>query len=519
MRYKPRFAGERTVVVLAALTLTSIANAKPIAPALFCKTYPQAPVCANGEASCATCHSAVPARNLYGNSVSEALLKGTARPLTDEAFASGFTEALASAAMLDPDGDGISSIDEILAGSNPADGTSRPSARECLRNVNVSGWNLCGYDEVYAFKKMSLDFCGREATLEEKATFEKSPSRKASLHAALSVCLQSEYWRGRDGAVWNLGAPKIKPNASIKAGPGAGSVPLGDYDDDFALFTYAQLDDHDVRDLLTANYFVDGPSAAAPTTYTQVRLTPKEDLARRPGFTTYQALEQGERAGMLTTRWFRAVNTMFSAVPRTTAAQAYRAYMGLDIALLQGLQEGIPAEPMDYDSKGVRASGCINCHRTLDPLSYPFSRYEGLDLDPNLVRLLAGMMMDGGTPMSPDGGAPQGPMIPVLPQYIPNRMERFIDTDGVRILDVPESGTIFGKPVKNVIEWAKVAANSPAFAQKVVLDYWRMIFGEDPRAADTPELARLATALSGDDAYRVEKMLHRLIDTEAYGAP
>jgi hypothetical protein len=524
MRTRLRRTARITTSLLAVLTLSASVRAKPSAPAIFCKTYPQAPACASGEVTCATCHTSVPARNVYGASVSAALLVGTPRPLSDEAFASGLPAALAAASGLDPDGDSVASASEIESGSNPSDGASKPVQRECVANVNVTGWNLCGYDSSYAFNRVINDFCGRTATLEERASYAKSSDRRGDLHKALATCLRSEFWRGRDGVVWNLGAPKIRPNASIKAGPGAGGVPLADYDDDFALFTYSHLDDHDVRDVLTANYYVDGPTAATPTSYTQVRLTPKEDLARRPGFTTYQALEQGQRAGMITTRWFRAVNTMFSAVPRTTAAQAYRSYLGLDIALLQGLQEGIPAEPFDYDSKGVRAAGCINCHRTLDPLSYPFSRYEGLDLDPNLVRLLAGMMPggDGGAPgggPSSDGGAPPMPTIPVLPQYIPNRMERFIDSDGERILDVPESGVILGKPVKNVVEWAAVAANSPEFAQKVVLDYWRVIFGEEPRASDVPELVRLANSLTTQDTYNIEKMLHRLIDTEAYGAP
>jgi hypothetical protein len=521
MRIRTQLAWGLGTTLLSMLLLAPRAHAKPAAPAIFCKTYPQAPACAAGEASCATCHSSVPARNLFGASIAAALLPGTARPLSDEAFSAGLPAALAAAAALDPDGDGVSSLDEIQAGSNPAEQSSKPATRECRSNVTVTGGlNLCGYDDAYAYSKVLLDFCGRAATQAERAAFASSVDRKSDLHAALTTCLRTEYWRGRDGIAWNLGSAKIRPNASVKAGLNPGSVPLGDYDDDFALFTYAQIDDHDVREMLTADYYVDGPTAAAPTTYTQVRLTPKEDLARRPGFTTYQALEKGERAGMLTTRWFRAINTMFSAVPRTTAAQAYRAYLGLDIALLQGLQEGIGAEPVDYDNKGVRAAGCIGCHRTLDPLAYPFSRYEGLDLDPNLVRLLAGMMnQDGGPAGMPDGGAPPMPTIPVLPQYIPNRMERFLESDGERVLDVPEAGALFGKPVKNVVEWASVAAASPAFARKVAFDYWYVVFGEEPRAADVPEVTRLATALAEQDGYHVERMLHRMIDTEAYGAP
>jgi len=75
---------------------------------------------------------------------------------------------------------------------------------------------------------------------------------------------------------------------------------------------------------------------------------------------------------MLTTRWFLAKNTMLTPVPRTTAAQAYRAYLGYDIAKLEGLQP-VAGEPVDYDRKRVTAEQCAVCHSTLDPLSYPFS--------------------------------------------------------------------------------------------------------------------------------------------------
>jgi hypothetical protein len=499
------------------VALPSALEAKPAATSLFCREYPQAPVCSTSEASCTTCHAAVPARNAYGTSIEEALLQGSPRPLSDASFAGGLPSALAAAGQRDADGDGVSSLQEIQAGTNPADATSKPASGECRVEQN-SSLNLCAYDAAYAYSRVLLDFCGRSASVQERATFRQSPDAKAALHAALGACLQSPYWRGRDGVVWKLGAAKIRPNASLKAGPNPGSVTLANYDDDFALFVYAHLDDHDVRDVLTADYYVDPPTPANPTMYTQVRLTPQQDLARRPGFTTYQALEQSQRAGMLTTRWFRAINTMFSAIPRTTAAQAYRAYLGLDIALQQGLQDPVPAsEPVDHDAKGVRAEGCIGCHRTLDPLSYPFSRYEGLDVDPNIRRLIEMAMMMLGQ----DGGVPMGPLpqLPVLPQYIPNRMERFVSSEGAGIVNVPEAGLLFGRPVANVVEWGKSAANSPAFAQKVVLDYWRLLFAEEPRPADLPELARLAAALAGPDVYRVERMLHRLIDTEAYGAP
>ena len=82
---------------------------------------------------------------------------------------------------------------------------------------------------------------------------------------------------------------------------------------------------------------------------------------------------------MITTAWFFVINTMFTAVPRTTAAQAYRSYLGYDIARSEGLIEPPAGTPLiDYDQKGVTEEECAVCHRTLDPLSYAFTRYKGL---------------------------------------------------------------------------------------------------------------------------------------------
>ena len=80
---------------------------------------------------------------------------------------------------------------------------------------------------------------------------------------------------------------------------------------------------------------------------------------------------------MITTQWFLSINTMFSPLPRTTAAQAYRAYLGADIAQQQGIFP-IAGEPLDVDDKGVRDAQCATCHATLDPLSYAFAEYQGI---------------------------------------------------------------------------------------------------------------------------------------------
>ena len=191
---------------------------------------------------------------------------------------------------------------------------------------------------------------------------------------------------------------------------------------------------------------------------------------------------------MLTTQWFLGLNTMFSAMPRTTAAQAYRAYLGADISAGEGLRP-VDGEPTDVDNKGVDAAGCAGCHSTLDPLTYPFSRYNGF----------------------------------FAFNYAAERMNGFTRTDGPRVNQTPEHGILLGKPVKDLLEWGQVAANSDPFAKKVVLDYWKLLIGREPdvQAADQTEYAHLWRGLKSKEAYdyRVEKMLHALILTNAYGRP
>jgi hypothetical protein len=487
----------------AAVTLSSAlctffafgAFAKPPGQALFCQEYPAAPACSEAKAACTTCHTAPPALNAFGASVSAKLAVGATRPLADETYASGLPQALREVAALDADGDTFSNATEIAAGSDPADPKSTPTKTACAGNTEA-GWNLCGYDPAYTYRKIVSDFCGRGATFEERATFATQKDSKAFLHATLNTCLTSEYWQGRDGVVWNIASPKIRPIQSIKSGKDGGPVPLADYYNDYALFVYAETGDRDARDLLRAQYLVSA-SENLPTTYTRFEATPIADAKARGA--SGETVEVSKRAGMISSSWFRTINTMFTSVPRTTAAQAYRSYLGFDIALLQGLQAPVAqtaAEPVDYDGKGVRAKGCISCHQTLDPLSYPFSRYEGIDADDKSLSSEA-----------------------FFNSYRPDRMLRFVPAEGPKLLDVPEQGILFGKPVNDLVEWGKVASESDAFAQKTVLDFWRVLFGGDPTASETATYTKIWQRFRNENGYQVAKTLHDLIETEAYGAP
>ncbi len=469
--------------------LTAPGVAQPPAPAAFCEVYAGAPACAAGEVSCDTCHVAPPRLNAYGADVAARLVPSEARPLHADVFTAGLADALIAVEGLDSDGDGYLNGEEIDAGTSPADEGSVPVALPCVDADPGDPWDLCGYDPDYAFKKVMLDFCGMSPSYAERQAFLDASDPSRALHDQLDACLDTEFWRGIGGKVWNLANRKIGPQQAVKSGKGAGPIPLADYDDDYAYFVWTQTDDRDVRLVLTGKSFVDAGRVDGATVYTEWTRTPQRDIDER-GFDVAQLVQRRFRAGMLTHRWFLMSNTMFTAIPRTTAAQAYRAYLGYDIALLEGLAP-VSAEPVDYDSKGVDAEDCAVCHSTLDPLSYPFSRYEGI------------------------GGG-----MNVLPySYNPRRLQGFVDTDGALVAETPEEGVLFGQPVTDLVEWAEVAANSEAFRRATVLDYWRLLLREDPRPSEQLEFAELVEGLGTDHGWRVESMLHDLVDTEAYGAP
>lgn len=466
------------------------ASAKPPAPLAFCQTYPDAQACQTGFADCATCHSVAPARNAFGSMLGDRMLPGTPRPLSDQDFLAALPGALKAIEDLDADGDGFSNIVELRAGALMASADSVPLALACTAEESArstgSRWNTCAYDPAYAYRKVRLDFCGKSPTRKELETLKMNRGDEAAwrrqLGEALDACLKSPYWIGADGVVWNLGNAKIRPAHTVKSGAMPGPVPLGDYDDDYNLFVWANSGDRDVRDLLMAQYFVRRVSNE-PVVLEKI---PEAEMAARDRGTR-QPVPPEKRAGMITTRWFAAVHTMFTAIPRTTAAQAYRAYLGFDIAKMQGLQP-VPHEPVDYDRKGVGAPECAACHSTLDPLAYAFTPYNGIG-----------------------GGY----------TYNENRLLDYAAVDGPRVKEAPRSGVILGQEASDLVEMAKIAANSDAFARKVVYDYWKLLVGREPTIQDQAEYNRLWQDLKSPSAhnYRVERMLHALILTNAYGRP
>lgn len=444
--------------ILLSMLLAVAADARPTGPAAFCGTYGDTPVCAGGVPACTYCHTIPPSRNVFGQQVEAALeFEGS-----DADFAAELAGGLSAVESKDADGDGATNLEEILAGSVPADAASVPRVA-CAD---------CGWNAGLAFKRVMLDVCGRSPTWDEWTDLQDLDvdGQRARVHSALDHCLDTNWWLAQDGALWKLAHTKVRPIQAVKSGENSGPIPLGDYDNDYRLFVYTQSDDRDARQVLLADHHVvyDPLLGYQPT-------------GSRPG----ERVQTDRRAGLLTTRWALLSKTMFTGVPRTAAAHAYRAYLGLDIARMQGL-EPVADEPQDYDDKGVTEPTCAGCHSTLDPLTYPFTRYRGLERNNSY--------------------------------YDPERMRDYT-FEGPRVLETPEAGVLFGQRVANLLEWAEVAANSDAFAQATVTDYWKLLVGHEPTPSEAAEFNELWRAFRTEHDYRVEAMLHALVETEAYGAP
>ncbi len=458
------------ILALAQTMATSLlgrhsALAMPPGPQAFCDHYPDSPHCRVGLPSCALCHTQTPMRNNFGADVGDALretLPNASQPLTELQYEAALPAALDTIDARDSDGDGFANIAEITAGTWPGDCDSYP--------IEASGPQP--YDRRYVFKKISLDVCGHSPSYQQFQDFDELPpmGQMEELHKRLDQCLDSEFWQGPDGVLWQLAHPKVRPVASLRYAGSDNGLPPTDYHDDYHLFVYSQIDDHDARDVLQANYFV--TRQESPTRYARVDEVPT------------QIMQRERRAGLLTTQWVMLYNVMFAPLPRTAAAQAYRAFLGFDLARQEGLYP-IPGEPMDYDDQGVDDAECAQCHSTLDPLSYPFKNYNGFHE-------------------------------PVF-QYQADRIETHFAQEAANITAMPEAGAILGQPVGDLIEWAHVAANSDEFAAATVREYWNLLVGQPP-SPNSDEFERLWRTLAQEHNYSVERMLHDLIETEAYGA-
>lgn len=472
------------------------ALAMPVGTGLFCAANPEAPACSGSAISCTYCHQSVPPLlNSYGADLSAYLGQDKIFPQDLAAF----TEMINNTATLDSDQDGIVNKDEILGGSLPGKSDDKPVTSDC-------GAHGCTSDRTLVYKRTWIGVCGEQVSFADLEAFNNlSPeAQDLKITETMDFCLDSENWIGKDGVVWELGHYKIRPVGSVKFGEDAGLVPIVDYYNDYQIFVYTQIDGNDARDILKADYTVSRSIIGGRTFYN------KEEPSRvRDG----QVMQPEYRIGLLTTFWNMGFYLNYTPVARVLVAQAFNAYLGINLSLMQGINP-VPVEDSkfrDYDLKGVERPECARCHTTIDPLAYPFRNYNGLT---GTSQVLAGQNADGLTDLAKLGTEENlTPLSYALP-----RME-FLDQKFPGIKDMPEAGYIFGKRVENLHEWADVLVNSDQFAANTVKDYWKILIGGEPAQDQAAEFKKLWTDLKDKHSYSVEAMLHELIRTPAFGAP
>ena len=455
------------LLALAVLLLPSSAFARAAAAELFCGVYPESPLCATGATSCTTCHvlAGPPAHNPYGAAIREARD-------TSADFDVDLPLALEAVALLDSDGDGVDNLAEILTGSLP--GFEASIEPECGEQTTFDNpWYRVGtYDPAFVFKRVTLDFCGRSPRYEEVQQFADSPDPMGRLAEQLDLCLTSPYWAE---ILRELAIGVVRP-----IGPATDINILGNWEWDVRLFMYAMSGDRDAGDLLRAKYLVvEEPAGSGRLVAIDAPRSAVEEYA--------QPLAQEDRYGLITTRFSLAMGVMFAPMPRTLVAHIYRELLGLDIARSEGLypvdETGGAYDwpsPADVDDKGVWQEGCAGCHATLDPMSYPWIRYNGIDLE----------------------GETTGVMLP-------DRASDIVPTT---------EGTVWGEPVDGPDEWVEAALSTDAFDRRITEILWTWLFRRPPYSCEQDEYDALWSAFH-DGGRNVEALLHLIIATDAYGVP
>jgi hypothetical protein len=480
------------------------ALAKPEGPRVFCTVYPDAASCMGSVPDCTMCHvSTFPASwNAYGQA-----LKGA---LAGQPFEQGLPAALATIEALDSDLDGVANRVEINAGTKPGDGASRPVATDAgvAQLPPNPDYDVGQYDVSFAYRRASVLYCGKSPAYEELLPF-RDPAQgaqelKTLLHERIEQCLNGAYWL-KEGLP-RLADERIRPIRNLGQDAQvfitiplpslAGEVRLrstmGDYRFDYRLWSYVLSGNRDARDLLLAQYFV-LENADGSWSLTEELVDKTDETATAGG----QRLEKPYRAGMITTQWFLTRNTMFTDLPRTTAAAAYRSYLGMDISKMQGLMP-VAGEPDDIDDKGVDAPRCAACHSTLDPLAYAFAPYTGFEFDLfTITDIFLFGQMNGLFGVYKEDRA-----VSRMPRWSPEEQQPYL----------------LGKKVDNLRNWAQVAAASDEFARNLANVFFMHAFSREAEAAELPEFQALWQSLRSD-SYSANKLIHRIIDTQAFGAP
>lgn len=455
------------------------AAARPEGPVILCSEYPTIPVCQGRIASCSACHTSV--QPVGWNAFGASLLPH----LGQEDFSVALVSALEQVQSEDSDEDGVSNIEELQIGSDPADPDSLWIPPEPVEGTNPN-YQVGSYDPIFAFRRVNALYCGRSPTYDQLQAIRELSSddeRRVLIHESLDDCLESDYWR--KVALFRLADPWVRPikvfgpDTDFEPAPGVKAV-IGDYFYEYRLFSYAMTNDRDVRELVTAQYHVEEADDGAWFTVEGV-IEPTF-----PGGRGGQPLEPQHRAGLLTAQWMVTTTVMLTAVPRVLTGHIYRTFLGMDISLMQGLA-GTQGEPLDIDQRGVRDAECAACHATLDPATYPFARLVGLD----------------GTSI----GAPFG-------TYDPDRLSRMLPSWED---DLPQ-GVFLGEPVESVVDVGAVIANAPAFHRTLAEMFFEHGVGRPPGPGDFEEFGDLWLELPAD-GYSINGMLHRLVDSDAFGVP
>lgn len=490
----PRIAG-LTLAILGALgSLASPAAAWPSGPSVLCETYPDAAECQGTLPNCSYCHtSTVPpvSWNAFGLALRERLPEPPG-DISDgdreDLFPMVLPAALASEELADADRDGIPNVDEIELGSRPGDADD--TYGYCAATLPSGAVPVAeGYDFARAMQASMILFCGRSPTYDERQAFAALGEDRATLyervHDTVQSCLESDFWR--DTALPRLADDRIRPLQSVGI---RGDIPIGDYDWDYQLWSYVLTGDRDARDLLLAQYHVDydesGELVVVEGTF---------DSSLGSGRAGGQPMTPRNRAGMVTTQWFFAINTMFSLIPRTTAAQALRAYMDFDLSQQEGMYP-IEGEPRDIDDKGVAEGECQYCHSTLDPLAYAFYPYEGI----------------------------RGPFTGV---YNPVRS----DLLGLGRIEIPEAFA-FGESLERddrttpIRAWAELAVQQDAFKRNLGKMFFEYMFERQPVTYEQAAFDAAWGAMAEGETnigtgettdYSAFALIHRLVDLDAFG--
>lgn len=443
------------IAILALILMSSYGSqvfASAAAGVELCKKYPDSTYCDAPVNACKTCHSSPPTLNAFGEDVRNHL----GGPLVTAVLSS-----IESIEAEDSDGDGVSNIDELNQKGAPGNPDIKPSGTISLV-----------YDPSVALKRLKALYCGESVTFDLMQKLEAAEDKKAMLHSELTTCLSSEYWKKE--ALYRLADKKIQPLGAVGFG---GNVVISDFRWDYRLFAYIMSDDRDVRELLSAQYHID--ESGKKVEGKQAREELPQILGQRIVIAGGQPLQADRRAGMITTQWFLTFYTMFAALPRNTASQAYREYLGVDIAKGEGLSP-IANEPRDVDNKNVKQAACAVCHSTLDPLSYAFSTYNGIET--SVVEILLN-----------SSGSYNGSRQPWEAQ-----------------------GFIMGKPTKDLMDWADKARNSDLFKQNIVRLMFRQAMSRDVLPHEQADFEKMWKSMPADK-YSLNKLLHRLIETTAFG--